>query len=352
MSKTVGTGGTNIDGVLDGADRMLEKVAKDNASGAAEDILERRAQLLLSFAETAERIGDYGKQLERIMFARGLLDPVCGGADSTRTKCRHLFADTYRAEGDHLRNVGKSPEARKQYQVALELRPVTLAEGAARGSGELATVRAHTGIAMAFLAEHSYDDATAAAESCLQAADGAKLSEAENDKFQLARAGCLLAGAIAARDHKQPHFIDTLSKAEDARTIYNGALRRDSHDINSIGGLSHALEIIGTLNCVNAIIGQHRRRSKVHANCCRSQLLPTRKTTSWPIASKRSSVISKPPTITSTERISHCRPRRPASILPRSVAAVRETAGGGLCRSKRLANCARGSSLSGVTAMR
>jgi hypothetical protein len=245
MSKTVGTGGTNIDGVLDDADRMLEKVAKDNASGAAEDILERRAQLLLSFAETAERIGDYGKQLERIMFARGLLDPVCGGAGSTRTKCRHLFADTYRAEGDHLRNVGKPSEARKQYQVALELRPETLAEGAARGSGELAAVRAHTGIAMAFLAEHSYDHATAAAESCLQAAGGAKLSEAENDKLQLARAGCLLAAAIAARDHKEPHFTDTLSKAEDARTIYNGALRRDSHDINSIGGLGHVLEIIG-----------------------------------------------------------------------------------------------------------
>ena len=246
MSKTVGTGGTNIDGVLDDADRMLEKVAKDNASGAAEDVLERRAQLLLSFAETAERIGDYGKQLERIMFARGLLDPVCGGAGSTRTKCRHLFADTYRAEGDHLRNVGKPSEARKQYQVALELRPVTLAEGAARGSGELAAVRAHTGIAMAFLAEHSYDDATAASESCLQAADGAKLSEAENNKLQQARAGCLLTAAIAARDHKEPRFTDTLSKAQDARTIYNGALQRDSHDINSIGGLGHVLEIIGT----------------------------------------------------------------------------------------------------------
>src|SRR5262249_43078933 len=155
---------------------------------------------------------------------------------STRTKCRHLFADTYQAEGDQLRNVGKPPEARKQYQVALDLRPVTLAEGAAKGSGELAAVRAQTGIAMAFLAEKKYDDATAAADSCLQAADGAKLSEAENDKFQLVRAGCLLAAAIAARDHKEPRFADALSKAQDARTIYNAALRRDNHDINSIGG--------------------------------------------------------------------------------------------------------------------
>jgi len=333
-------------------DRMLEKVAKDNASGAAEDILERRAQLLLSFAETAERIGDYGKQLERIMFARGLLDPVCGGADSTRTKCRHLFADTYRAEGDHLRNVGKSPEARKQYQVALELRPVTLAEGAARGSGELATVRAHTGIAMAFLAEHSYDDATAAAESCLQAADGAKLSEAENDKFQLARAGCLSCWCDCGARSQATALHRYLSKAEDARTIYNGALRRDSHDINSIAALATPSKSSAPLNCVNAIIGQHRRRSKVHANCCRSQLLPTRKNDQ--LADRFQTILGHLETAYNNidRKDLALQARRPASILPRSVAAVRETAGGGLCRSKRLANCARGSSLSGVTAMR
>jgi tetratricopeptide (TPR) repeat protein len=273
---------------------MLEKIAGQRKR-REEDILSAELSSFCHSLRPRSGSATTRKQLERIMLARSLLDPLCGGANSTRTKCGHLFADTYRAEGDHLRNVGKPSEARKQYQVALELRPVTLAEGAARGSGELAAVRAHTGIAMAFLTEHRYDDAAAAAESCLQAADGAKRSEAENDKFQLARAGCLLAAAIAARDHKQPRFTDTLSKAEDARTIYNGALRRDNHDINSIGGLGHVLEVIGST--------QLRQRDNLSAqttlklaNCCRSQLLPTRKTTSWPIASKRSSIILKPPT--------------------------------------------------------
>src|SRR5262249_27729309 len=73
LGENAATSGSNIDAVMENADRML----KGEVKGTSPSVLEQHAALLLKFASTSARLGDYVRENERVMGARSILVPMC-----------------------------------------------------------------------------------------------------------------------------------------------------------------------------------------------------------------------------------------------------------------------------------
>lgn len=207
LGENAGTSGSNIDAVSEDADRMLKDVVDANSPG----IREQRAKLLLNFASTSERFGDYPRQNERLMKARDLLLHDC---ERTRApSCLSLLASTYEAVGDYLSNVAKQQEAVGAYQQALEQRKHLAGEGAADDL-VLAQAGTRAGLSGALLATRGPEAGLDAAKEC-----GAILERigADSGPAQFAKATCQLAEAEALRAMKNTG--DAIGKAKDALSL-------------------------------------------------------------------------------------------------------------------------------------
>jgi tetratricopeptide (TPR) repeat protein len=187
LSAGTGTSRSNIESVMEQADGMLQDVAA--ASNTDPTVVEQRAALLLSFAATSERLGDYGQQLERVKTSRQILAPVC--EQSKAPSCFTLLTSTFEAEGNYLIHVGRAADGIATYQQALQPRPQT-AQG---DSGDLlARARTQAALSRALTSTDKAEDALRVAKSC---SETAQLATGDAAPVQFAKADCEIAKAMA-----------------------------------------------------------------------------------------------------------------------------------------------------------
>ena len=221
LGENAGTSGTNIDKVMADADRMLTNKVGVNSPT---NVVEQRAELLLKFASTSARLGDYPQQNERVMTARRILVPICEGRQAP--SCVRLLASTYDAEGDYLFNIGKPHEAVGAYQQALEKRKRLVGEAAA---DELVLTQAATQAALAgaLVAAGGPEDALGAAREC---SGILKRIRADIGSAQFAKATCELREGEAL--HALKSTGHAIAKANDALTLLTAM--QNPHDLRNI----------------------------------------------------------------------------------------------------------------------
>jgi tetratricopeptide (TPR) repeat protein len=172
VSRIVGAGSANIEGIFTTADNLVEETVKVNTA-APDEVLVERAALLLSFAATSERVGNYGNQLERIMLARGIVDQLCGQDAPGKTECRAILADTYEAEGNYLWRIDKPTQASRAYEIALQNRPSAANNPADTLKLVMARARTLANLSRTQLSEKLYAKALETATLCEKALSGA-----------------------------------------------------------------------------------------------------------------------------------------------------------------------------------
>jgi tetratricopeptide (TPR) repeat protein len=220
LGENAGTSGSNIDAVIENADGMLKGAVDSNSP----NMVEQRAALLLKFASTSARFGDFPRQNERLLRARSILLPICERTQAP--SCVNLLASTYDTEGEYLSNVGKRQEAVGAYQQALERRKHLAGESAA---DDLVLAQAATQAALsgALLAARGPEDGFGAAKQC-----SAMLKRiADSGPAQFANATCELGEVEALRALKKAG--DAIGRAKDALTLL--ALAQQSpHDVSRV----------------------------------------------------------------------------------------------------------------------
>lgn len=244
LAQSAGTTGGNIERVLDRADQLLEStIASDASDATASDVRERRAALLLSFAATSERLGDYASQRERVFTARALLDRECGGVVE-RKSCRALLADSYEVEGNYLRNVDNPKDAVREYLHSLELRPLDVAS-VDKATSLLAKARTQAALSQAYIKIEDHVSALTAADDCLASVRMADI-DASPPLKQFAEGNCSLAKSLALRSDKTITTIEdqrleaALRHAGIAKQRFDALVKQAPHDVSMKEGLARS----------------------------------------------------------------------------------------------------------------
>jgi tetratricopeptide (TPR) repeat protein len=221
LGENAGTSGSNIDAVMENADGMLKRVEAPDPS-----VDERRAALLLTFASTSARLGDYPRQNERVMTARSILAPICERTQAP--SCVSLLASTYDVEGNYLSNVGKQQEAVAAYQQALEGRKRLAGEGAAE---DLVLAQAGTQAALsgALLATGRLEDGLGAAMDC---SETLKRIGPDLGPTQFAKGTCELREAEALQALEKT--VDAVSKAKSALSLLEPLLQKSPYEVRYV----------------------------------------------------------------------------------------------------------------------
>jgi hypothetical protein len=252
LARTTGTSGQQIERVFDKADLLLTESIKERDKlddATSSEVNERRASLLLSFAETSERLGSYDLQRLRLMSARAILHLQCGD-DTTRPTCRTLFADTYEAEGNHLWRVGKPKDAVKAYQTALELRPQPPPVHG-KGVAVLAKAQTEANLARAYRAAGEPSEAMRQAEACLSTAREAQ-AIATPSELQNAEGRCHVEAASALlsnsdfKSTSDTRLTAAMRHAEIAKQRFIALLGPDPTDVVLIARLADATKAIAS----------------------------------------------------------------------------------------------------------
>src|SRR5262249_44205122 len=221
LGENAGTSGSNINAVMENADGMLKRVEAPDPS-----VDERRAALLLTFASTSARLGDYPRQNERVMTARSILAPICERTQAP--SCVNLLASTYDVEGNYLSNVGKQQEGVGAYQQALEGRKRLVGEGAAE---DLVLAQAGTQAALsgALLATGRLEDGLGAAMDCSETLNrmGPDLGPT-----QFAKGTCELREAEALQALEKTVYA--VSKAKSALSLLDPLVQNSPYDVRYV----------------------------------------------------------------------------------------------------------------------
>ena len=225
LNENTGAAGGKLDQVMDNADNFLEDTIK--ASSAPPNILEQRAALLLSFAKTNERLGDYPKQRERLRMARGMLEPICSADNQDNIDCRMLLADSYDAEGNYFWRMKKQDEAVHAYERALQIRPTPEPTSDRRADLLLARAETVALLAQAHASAEANDEALKLAESCLDIVKQAEGTGTEELRAALITGQCHFIAAEVTSDD-----TEAVQRAKLALDKFEGLHSRDSHDVH------------------------------------------------------------------------------------------------------------------------
>jgi tetratricopeptide (TPR) repeat protein len=194
LGKAAAVSGSEIEAVMQNADRMLAQIA---GSSADPNVVTEQAALLLSFAASSEMLGNYDKQRDRIETARQLLDRICGVNAGTDHACRDLLAKTFEAQGDYLLlDAGQPEKAIDAYKQAIRLREQIEPGKTAEPDPTLTLAMTHASLSRALVAANKYTDALAAAQNCRAAVI---TSGVKDDAVKALTASCDLAEAQAQR---------------------------------------------------------------------------------------------------------------------------------------------------------
>jgi hypothetical protein len=252
VSRIVGAGGANIEGIFTTADGLVEETVKANAA-APDEVLVQRAELLLSFAATSERVGDYRNQFERIMLARGIVDQLCAQDAPGKTECRATFADTYEAEGNYLWRIHKPAEASRAYELALRNRPSFGNDPADTLKLVIAKVRTLASLSRAQLSEKLYGKALETANLCEEAVESALSGVNSTRDVQFNDAVCHLRAAQAAMEsedeRKKPGKLDqALELASMTEKRFNDLLDQEHMDVTIVEMKAETLLTLGEVH--------------------------------------------------------------------------------------------------------
>jgi hypothetical protein len=249
LSQTVGASGSNIEGIFTTADRLVEETAKAN-TGAPDDVQVQRGALLLSFAATNERLGDFQKQRNWLMLARKILDEQCGSDAGGNAECRATLANTYEAEGNYQWRINNPTQAIGAYRTTFKLRPDSTNTAAKTRKFAVANARTLSSLARAQISAKMYADAQ---ETAIQCRNTVKLAISQVDpppEARLVEAMCELRAAQAAvasrgADGKYNKLEAALAPAEAARKRFEDIRKREPGDVAAVMGLAATLDVLG-----------------------------------------------------------------------------------------------------------